>query len=328
MDRAGGGGGGDRADDCEEGANSPAAHTYSTVEEEEARTMGLLCSKSAKAAEELTAIVTALKRRKLVGSYEVAIRSCKLYRTILALVKFETVDRYVDLIRGVARILLAAQPSEVVSGCMARRVLFIMRDYAHSVAAASTDADPPEDMREAAAAYAQAVATLKMSKQQQQRAAADGGAAGAATAAGAGPADAAAAAATVADEAGLLDGGVNPELVTVLSAVQYRHIRSSILDDINTELIDALESDRRAPMAADYAEDHIHDKQARRCRRHPVHLPTLSHSRTRTHTTYYPTGHLYVRLLPRGAALPDSGGMGADLRQEIAQPGPSQEARL
>ena len=197
--------------------------------------MELLRRKNHKVAEELTRIVTALKRRKLVGSYEVALQTCKLYRSILSTVFFETIDHYIDLIRGVARILMAAQPIEVVSGCMARRVLFIMREYARTVAAAAANPDDAEeDLVAAGAAYAAAVEEVRS------------------------PGDGA-----LGNDVDPmpLNEIVNPDATTVLSAVQYRPIRSSILDDINSELIDALEVDRMAPRAAEFAVDHIHNKQ-------------------------------------------------------------------
>ena len=224
------------------GTTRSAAEPVNSIEEE-TRTMDLLRKKNPNVAEELITIVTALKRRQLVGSFDVALQTCKLYRNILSTVFFETIDHYISLIRSVARILLAAQPIEVVSGCMARRVLSIMRDYAKTVALASTSPDAAEDLVEAGATYAAKVAEMREQAVQQGGDQTDS---------------------KEADENAStmpMNDILNPEPRTVLSAVQYRPIRPSILDDINTELIESLEADRRAPRAADYAEDHIHNKQ-------------------------------------------------------------------
>lgn len=210
--------------------------------EAEFKTMKLLRSKNPKVAEELTTLVTALKRRKLIGSYQVALQSVKLFRNILSTVFFETIDHYVNLIRNVARIITAAQPLEVVSGCMARRVLAIMREYAKTVVtAAAAPSQASEDLSEAAHFYANAVAAKQAQKS----------------------AESSDDDSTDIPDISLvpLNQILNPEPRTVLSAVLYRPIRSSILDDINTELIDSLQEDRRAPRAAGFAEDHIHNKQ-------------------------------------------------------------------
>lgn len=181
--------------------------------EENAVTLQLIHTKNPKVAEELTQIVTALKRRQLVGSFNVALATCKLYRSILSSVFFETIQPYVVLVRRVGRMLLSAQPLEVVSGCMARRVLRIMREYAKTVVSASKDVIPAEDLADAAAHYTAVVKSKAKAEAENTDHT------------------------NFSVHGNLLNKFLSPDPTTYLSAVQYRPIRSSILDDINTELV-------------------------------------------------------------------------------------------
>ena len=79
-----------------------------------------------------SALVTRLKRCQIRGSYSVARATTEYLRQVVGISRWSTAMELMRMIRLVGRSLVAAQPVEVATGNIVRRVLYIIREeYYH-----------------------------------------------------------------------------------------------------------------------------------------------------------------------------------------------------
>ncbi|KAJ8654343.1 hypothetical protein O0I10_010039 [Lichtheimia ornata] len=74
--------------------------------------------------------ITRLKRRQVIGSYEVAKETAVILRQVVSMSRWRDADTLVDIIRDLGGRLTAAQPKELAVGNIVRRVLKVIREVA------------------------------------------------------------------------------------------------------------------------------------------------------------------------------------------------------
>lgn len=80
-------------------------------------------------------LVARLRRRKLVGSFQVASETALLCRSVVSTYRWQHVDQLITHLKSVGRALTLAQPREYASGNIVRRVLKMIREvHADSIA--------------------------------------------------------------------------------------------------------------------------------------------------------------------------------------------------
>ncbi|KAI8149260.1 hypothetical protein BJV82DRAFT_587307 [Fennellomyces sp. T-0311] len=72
--------------------------------------------------------ITRLKRRQVIGSYEVAKETAVILRQAVSMSKWRDADALIDIIRDLGGRLAAAQPKELAVGNIVRRVLKVIRE--------------------------------------------------------------------------------------------------------------------------------------------------------------------------------------------------------
>ncbi|KAG2227197.1 hypothetical protein INT45_008441 [Circinella minor] len=72
--------------------------------------------------------ITRLKRRQVIGSYEVAKETAVILRQAVSMSKWRDADALIDIIRDLGGRLASAQPKELAVGNIVRRVLKIIRE--------------------------------------------------------------------------------------------------------------------------------------------------------------------------------------------------------
>ncbi|KAL7423889.1 GCD complex subunit gcd7 [Cryptotrichosporon argae] len=92
------------------------------------------------AAKLVEALATRLRRRQIVGSRNVALATAVLIQNIVRGVKYSTVDELLLIIRAIGRRLVDANPKELASGNIVRRILRLIREEFRAAAAAALSA--------------------------------------------------------------------------------------------------------------------------------------------------------------------------------------------
>ncbi|KAI8333061.1 hypothetical protein BC941DRAFT_434989 [Chlamydoabsidia padenii] len=90
--------------------------------------------------------ISRLKRRQVIGSYEVAKETAVLLRQAVSTTRWRNVDTLLDTITELGRRLAAAQPKELAVGNIVRRVLKVIREVARGEL--ETDAIDMEDFND------------------------------------------------------------------------------------------------------------------------------------------------------------------------------------
>eukprot|EP00300_Choanocystis_sp_HF-7_P025307 c27078_g1_i1.p1 GENE.c27078_g1_i1~~c27078_g1_i1.p1 ORF type:complete len:400 (+),score=84.20 c27078_g1_i1:124-1323(+) len=94
-----------------------------------------------KLAQMIEDVVLRLKRRQIRGSFNCADETLKLLRSIISIYKWQTAQDLIDYVREIGLRLEAAQPIELSTGCMVRRVLHVIRtEYDKAIVAAAAGA--------------------------------------------------------------------------------------------------------------------------------------------------------------------------------------------
>ncbi|KAI8098610.1 uncharacterized protein BX664DRAFT_319157 [Halteromyces radiatus] len=93
--------------------------------------------------------ISRLKRRQVIGSYEVAKETAVLLRQAVSTTRWRDVDTLLDLITELGGRLAAAQPKELAVGNIVRRVLKVIREVARGeLETDALDMDMEDDMED------------------------------------------------------------------------------------------------------------------------------------------------------------------------------------
>mmetsp|Transcript_10251 Transcript_10251/g.23373 ORF Transcript_10251/g.23373 Transcript_10251/m.23373 type:complete len:387 (+) Transcript_10251:1-1161(+) len=90
---------------------------------------------------------TKLKRRKVVGSFAVAMETAEIFKHVVSKSQCKTPEALIQLIKEVGRKLVRAAPIEVAVGNVTRRVLYFVREEVAHSHAEGHDSPPPDIMR-------------------------------------------------------------------------------------------------------------------------------------------------------------------------------------
>ncbi|ORX37593.1 putative eukaryotic translation initiation factor 2B subunit 2 [Kockovaella imperatae] len=80
-------------------------------------------------------VCTRLRRRQIVGSHNIALETAQLIYAIVRVVKFSTLDELLALLKLIGRRLNEANPKELASGNIVRRILRLFREEYRAAAA-------------------------------------------------------------------------------------------------------------------------------------------------------------------------------------------------
>ncbi|WWD20404.1 hypothetical protein CI109_104880 [Kwoniella shandongensis] len=89
------------------------------------------------------ALCTSLRRRQIVGSLNVALATAALVQNIVRSARYSTIDELLSLIKAVGRKLIDANPKELASTNIIRRILRMIREEYRAAAAAHIVSGPP-----------------------------------------------------------------------------------------------------------------------------------------------------------------------------------------
>lgn len=76
----------------------------------------------------LDTFIARLRRKQILGSYEVAIETAQLLVKVVSLTKWKSLDELIKTISSIGRDLIDAQPREFTCGNVVRRVLALIRE--------------------------------------------------------------------------------------------------------------------------------------------------------------------------------------------------------
>ncbi|KAL1920911.1 uncharacterized protein VTP21DRAFT_11546 [Calcarisporiella thermophila] len=91
---------------------------------------------------QIESLIVKLKRRQIVGSFNVAIETAMLMRKVVSQSRWNRVNQIIAIVKDVGIRLMEAQPRELAVGNIVRRVLHLIREETHTILEDETPASP------------------------------------------------------------------------------------------------------------------------------------------------------------------------------------------